>query len=281
MSSDAHLDACLSLLRAQSAALANDLRSLSPAALDGPTNCPPWRVRDVAAHVVSSGEGFVDNIRNGLGGSVDPPAGSEERQRRRLELESAEPQMLAGALEAVTLAFERLYQGLQEDQLEVVCYHRRGNRSVRWYAAHRLAEVAFHAWDVQFSLGRSPVLDQQVAALLLPTLLESNAPRTYAAGLTAQRGDGERYLLAVEGDPELRWLVTIQPDRLETQRVPPTNKPTIGALPADLTISASAANLALLVYGRADLDPLSKSGAAHLEGDPEQIERFAQIFPRP
>ena len=39
---------------------------------------------------------------------------------------------------------------------EAICFHRRGNRSVRWYAAHRLAEVAFHSWDVQVSLDRDP-----------------------------------------------------------------------------------------------------------------------------
>jgi uncharacterized protein (TIGR03083 family) len=281
VSSDPHLDSCLSALRQQSAGLANELRTLSPAALDGPTNCPPWRVRDLAAHVVNSGEGFVDNIRNGLAGSIDPPVSSEERHRRQVELESADPHRLAGALEAVTLAFEQLYDGLQQDQLEVVCYHRRGNRSVHWYAAHRLAEVAFHAWDVQVSLGRSPVLDEHVAALLLPTLLESNAPRTYAAGLTAQRGAGERYLLTVLDDPALRWLVTIHPKRFDTQRLAATHDSPISAAPADLTITASAANLALLVYGRADLHRLSGSGAAHVRGDPAQVERFAQIFPRP
>ena len=71
--------------------------------------------------------------------------------------------------------------------------HRRGNRSVRWYAAHRLAELAFHAWDFQVSTGQTPTLDEQVALLLLPTLLESNVPRTYAAGLSTERGAGERY----------------------------------------------------------------------------------------
>src|SRR6202011_186578 len=127
---------------------------------------------------------------------------------------AADPETVARALLTVTSDFEQLYAGLEERELSAICFHRRGNRSVRWYAAHRLAEVAFHVWDLQLSLGREPRLDETVAALLLPTLLESNAPRTYAAGMTPQRGSGERFLLRVAADPAACWLVTIDPDKL-------------------------------------------------------------------
>ena len=132
--------------------------------------------------------------------------------------------------------------------------------------------MAFHAWDVQFSLGRDPKLDEQVAALLLPTLLESNAPRIYAAGLTPQRGSGERYLFVVPDDPAARWLVTIDPDRLEALR---------GDAPADVTMTGSAASLALLIYGRCELATLAQSGAVRVDGDLVLADRFALIFPRP
>jgi hypothetical protein len=135
-----------------------------------------------------------------------------------------------------------------------------------------LAEVAFHAWDVQFSLGRDPKLDEQIAGLLLPTLLESNAPRIYAVGLTPQRGSGERYLLATADDPLARWLVRIDPDKLEARR---------GDAPADMTITGSAASLALLIYGRCELATLAQSGAVRLDGDLALADRFALIFPRP
>lgn len=49
---------------------------------------------------------------------------------------------------------------------------------MRWYASHRLAEVAFHSWDLRVSLRRERSLSEPVAAMLLATLLESNAPRT-------------------------------------------------------------------------------------------------------
>jgi uncharacterized protein (TIGR03083 family) len=184
------VERCLSAIRTLSGALGRDVAALSAAEWDGPTNCAPWRVRDLAAHVVSSGEGFVDSIRQGLAGSVEPTLSNDARHRRQTDLAAADPETVADGLQAVTTEFVGLYDGLREDQLAAICYHRRGNRSVRWYAAHRLAEVAFHGWDLRFSLGQAPGLDDAIAALLLPTLLESNAPRTYAAGLTDHERSG-------------------------------------------------------------------------------------------
>jgi uncharacterized protein (TIGR03083 family) len=251
---------CLAALRQRSDELGQQIATLSPAEWDRATNCPPWLVHDLATHLVTSGEGFLRSIRNGLAGTVEPP------QPRAAE-QSASPPEVAAALGRVTDEFESVYAGLTEAQLEIICWHRRGNRSIRWYAAHRLAEVSFHGWDLETSLGRPAQLSDTVAKLLLPTLLESNVPRTYAAGLSQARGSGERYLLQVSDDPAASWLVTIDPDVLHVTR---------GAAPADLSIAAPAADLALLVYGRAELTTFDG-----IDGDPALVDRFALIFPRP
>ncbi len=264
----------LSWIGRLSDAFARDIAGLPAQAWDGPTNCAPWRVRDLAAHVVSAGEGFALAIRRGLGGSADAVGPADARRRRQEELAGADPALVADALQAVTLDLLQLYDGLGPDQLAALCFHRRGPRSVRWYAAHRLAEVAFHRWDLQSSIGRNPYMDEEVAALLLPTLIESNAPSTYAAGLTPVRGAGERYLLVATGagEPERAWLVRIDPAEL---RAGP------GGGPADLTMTGSGAALALLVYGRRQLSSLVGSGALKLEGDLTLADRFSTTFPRP
>jgi uncharacterized protein (TIGR03083 family) len=252
---------CLSALRWRSDELAAMIATLPGPVWELETNCPPWLVRDLAAHLVTSGEGFVRSIRNGLAGSVEPPGA------RHAEQADVAPSEVASALRRVTDDFDSLYDDLSETQLDTICWHRRGNRSVRWYATHRLAEVAFHGWDLDTSLGRPAHFSDAVAKLLLPTLLESNVPRTYAAGLSQERGSGERYLLRVADDPSASWLVTIDPDTLHVV-------PDAGA--AELRITATAANLALLVYGREDL-----SSIGSVEGDPALVDRFARIFPRP
>ena len=264
---DPHVGRCLAAIRERSTTIAGLIGPLSEEAWHGSTNCPPWHVADLASHVVSSGQGFVRSIRRGLDGIVEPAPGA-------LSFAEATPAGVAVALEAVTDEFESLYDGLSDAQLETVCFHRRGNRSIRWYAAHRLAEVSFHGWDLDVSLARPAALSGDVARLLLPTLLESNVPRTYAAGLSDERGAGERFLLVASDEPAARWLVTIHADTLEVVRGGPSSA-------ADLTITTSGSDLALLTYGRVTLPTLIESGACSVEGDASLIERFARIFPRP
>jgi uncharacterized protein (TIGR03083 family) len=259
----------LDAIRGLSADLARLIRGLSDTQWDTSSNCPPWRVRELAAHLCSSGEGFVDAIRQGLAGSLVPSASADVRAARHDALVACSPAEVADALLAVTSAFVGMYDGLDEQQLETICFHRRGNRSIRWYAAHRLAEVAFHGWDLRTSLGLSPRFDDQIALRLLPTLLESNAPRTYAAGMSAVRGRGETYRLSVVDDPGASWFVRVEPDALTAARS--------DAGVADVTVAAPAGALALLVYGRAGL----ASEAFTVSGDTEIADRFAHVFPRP
>ncbi len=275
---DPHVERCLAAIRDRSSTITALVRPLLPGQWQGPTNCPPWLVSDLATHIVTSGQGFVGNIRRGLAGSLEPPSGISHGPSAAGPMAGG-PREVATALERVTHEFESLYRDLSDTQLDMLCFHRRGNRSVRWYAAHRLAELTFHGWDLDVSLGRPPVLSAEVATLLLPTLLESNVPRTYAAGLSAERGNGERYRLVTIEDPAAEWLVTINADTLDVVGGPgPRSGPGPGpGEEADLTISAPAATLALLVYGRADL----RTCGAALAGDPRQIDRFARIFPRP
>jgi uncharacterized protein (TIGR03083 family) len=258
---DPHVARCLAAIRERSTTISGVVRPLRRGQWQASTNCPPWRVADLATHIATSGQGFVRSIRRGLEGTLEPAPGGSARPE-------GGPSEVADALTTVTDEFESLYVGLSDAQLDTVCFHRRGNRSIRWYAAHRLAEVTFHGWDLDVSLGRPAALSTDVALLLLPTLLESNVPRTYAAGLSAERGAGEHYSLAAVEDPSARWLVTINPDALQVSRE---------GGPADLKVTAPAATLALLVYGRADL----RTSGATLEGDPSRIDRFARIFPRP
>lgn len=272
MSSDPEVERCLHFIRELSGDLSKDVAGLSADEWDRVSNCAPWRIRDLVAHIVSSGEGFAASIRQALQGSQEQSISHAARDRRQAELVEADPRTVAGEIDKITADFTGLYDGLEEDGLSAIGFHRRGNRSVRWFAAHRLAEIAFHSWDYQVSLGREPKLDEDVALLLLPTLLESNAPRTYAAGLSAEKGRGERYLLAVADHPDAQWVVTIDPDELTAVR---------SEGPADLAISGPAAALALLVYGRYDLSSLFQSGAIRLEGDAMLADRFGAIYPRP
>lgn len=106
-----------------------ELTALSPEAWTSPTNCPPWLVRDLAAHIVSSGEGAVAAIRQGIAGTIDSGITTEARERRQAWLVEAGPgSVVADALAGVTTMFESTYADLDEAGLSAICFHRRGNR---------------------------------------------------------------------------------------------------------------------------------------------------------
>jgi uncharacterized protein (TIGR03083 family) len=267
MSSDPDVRQSLGYIRDVTRRLRNALVDLPPDAWDSPTNCPPWTVRQLVAHVISSGESFQLSVERGVAGQTEPPPPAE-RARRMDELTAAPPEERIGALDRVTAAIEGLYGRLDARQLEAICYHRRGNRSARWYVHHRLGEVAFHTWDLERSLGRDARFDEEIAGFLLPTLIESNLPRIYPSGAG---GEG-RFRLAVEGEPAASWLLAASSERLDVSR---------GDGAADVTITASPAALALLVYGRADLADLAREGRARVEGDQALAARFHTIFATP
>ena len=268
MAADPDVDQSLRLIRETTRRMRADLAALPPQAWDGPTNCPPWLVRELVAHVVTSGESFRGSVERGLAGDTSPPPPEEGRERRIAELAAATPDVMLARLDKATADIEQLYEGLSAEQLEMLCWHRRGARPARWYVKHRLAEVAFHYWDLQRSLGRTAELPAEVAAFLLPTLLESNLPRIYPTG---PRGQG-RFRLVVEGDPGSSWLLAANPEKLEVER---------GGDGADVTITAPAPVLALLVYGRASLAEEERKGGARIQGDRTLADRFNTIFPGP
>ena len=269
MAARADVDLSLKYIRRLTGELRGELTALPPQDWDRPSNCLPWSVGQLVAHVVTSGELFRIAVERGLAGNIEPVISEVERARQIRELAAAAPAEVLDRLDRATDAMEALYERLSADELEVVCYHRRGNRSARWYVQHRLAEVAFHAWDVQRSLGRPAVFDREVAAFLLPMLLESNLPRTYRSG---PGGEGRFRLTSVGGDPDPSWLLIASREQLDVQR---------DAGHADVTIAAPPETLALLIYGRADLLDEERQGRARIAGDRALAGRFHTVFPGP
>jgi uncharacterized protein (TIGR03083 family) len=262
------VDRALGHIRAISRELHDELAELPPEAWELPSSCPPWSVRQLVAHVVTSGETFRLSVERGVAGVAEPALPEAERERRIREAAELPPAELLDRLKQVTTELEALYERLSADQLEAICYHRRGNRTARWYIQHRLGEVAFHAWDLRRSLGCDAAFPEDVAELLLPTLLESNLPRIYPLG---PRGEG-RFRLVAEGSTPTAWLLAAGPERLEVER---------GGGHADVTIRAAPSTLALVVYGRADLAEEERQGRARVEGERALAARFHTIIPRP
>src|SRR5918999_1028927 len=81
----------------------------------------------------------------------------------RAEIAAREPGKIVADLRAMTDRFEREFGALQPEQLNTLGAHPYGPRPARWFVDQRLAEVAFHRWDLHRSLGRPAQLDRATA----------------------------------------------------------------------------------------------------------------------
>ncbi|HZU06539.1 MAG TPA: maleylpyruvate isomerase family mycothiol-dependent enzyme [Chloroflexota bacterium] len=257
-SADARVVEGLRLLRRESEALLAELRALAPADWERPSNCPPWDMRTLVAHVATGAEFHRSSVERGLAGIHTPAASREERQALTAALAAAGAERILAELAANTERFEAFFAQLTPAQLETLAFHNHGLRPARWFVPHRLAEVAFHRWDVHTSLGREAPLAPETAAYLLPTLLEVNFPVLYTRGA---RGRGRVRLVTTETPPRA-WLAEADGEALRVHPVDPAHAPSAAAPVPTVTLAPAA--LGLLVYGRVSLAALVAAGRAQL-----------------
>jgi uncharacterized protein (TIGR03083 family) len=270
MVGDARVDEGLRRLRAESDALCAELEALAPEDWERPTNCEPWTIRVLVAHVVRSAEGYLASLERGLRGDLEPAMTREQRAQRMREIAAREPATILADLRAITDRFEREFGGLRPEQLDTLAAHAYGPRPARWFVEQRLAEIAFHRWDALHSLGRPADLDRGTAAFLLPMLLEQNLPAMM--GSDGPTGHGS-FRLAVRGDPDSAWQAVAAPGSVAVTRD--------SGNPSDVAIEGDAVALALLIYGRRSLAELERAGRLTVGGDRDVADRFNQIFRGP
>ena len=270
MTGDARAEEGLRRLRAESDAFCAELEALTTEDWERPTNCPPWTVRVLVAHVVRGAESFLTSVERGLRGDLEPAMTREQKTARMHEIAARPPATILADLRAITSRFERELGALHPDQLDTLGEHPHGPRPARWFVEQRLAEVAFHRWDVLESLGRPADLDLMTAAFLLPMLLEKNLPAMM--GSDWPRGHGS-FRFAVHGEAESAWQAVAAPGSLAVTRD--------GARPVDVEIVGDPAALALLIYGRRTLAELERAGRLTVTGDRAAAGRFHEVFRGP
>ncbi|MGE3268223.1 MAG: maleylpyruvate isomerase family mycothiol-dependent enzyme [Chloroflexota bacterium] len=247
----------------------SELAALDAAQWEQPTNCPPWLVRTLAAHVARQVESYKGNIEPGLRGEKVEPESREKRTNRMNEIAAWDTSEILKMLRETNAHFNEWFGGLTPEQLDIVGPHSHGPRTAAWFVDMRLAEIAFHRLDLGQSLGRTVDLDQETARYLLPTLLELNVPAVVNRDKTG--GDGT-YVLAVKGEPSAVWQMAFKPGSLTV---------TPGATEGDTRFEADPAALARLVYGRSTWSELEAAGRLTVSGSREAAERFHTLFKGP
>ncbi len=270
MAGDARTDAGLARLEAETSAFIGDVEELSPEEWARPTNCPPWPVRLLVSHLARGAESYLAAIEAGLRGELRPFGTKEERERRMHEIAAQGVEQVAADFRAMSDAFAAAGRAVGADGVDTLGVHSTGPRTIRWWVDQRLAEVAFHRWDLERSLGRPAALDAATAEYLLPMLLDENF------GPIAQRnkpsGDA-RYRLVQRGVAGAAWTAISSHGFAGISRR--------SAAPVDATLEGDAAALALLVYGRRTVQELERDGLLSVSGDRGAAERFGEVFGGP
>ena len=269
MADKQHVDEALRMLRRESDAFAATLAELAPADWDRPTSCPPWTVRQLAAHVIRQVDAYIVSVEQGMRGEPAEPEPREARARVVSEIAAREPAAILALFRETTDRFERWFGQLSPEQLDVAGPHSHGPRPAAWFVEQRLAEVAFHRRDLDLSLGRPADLDPATARFLLPTLVELNVPAIVRRDRTGGHGT---FRLTLRGEPAATWRLEFAPGALTV---------TPGAGPAEASFESDAAALGLLLYGRASWPELERAGRLTVDGSRAAAERFHDLFRGP
>ena len=237
------------------------LLSLTPGQLELPSNLPGWRVFDLAVHITRVCDSILLAVQRASVGDQSPAFGAAARPREDA-IRAMDAQGWVTLQRNAYNDLTRLVGGLTDEQLEQFDFpHPQGQRSVRWFCTQLLAEVAFHRWDLAWSLGARAPLDDELGTYLLPFLLD---PAESLFGLRCGGVEPETFAVSSAG---MAWVLTttahgttVQQTRAELENVP--------------RIQAAPGWLALAVYGRVRTDTPSFT----ITGPDETPDRFAAIF---
>jgi uncharacterized protein (TIGR03083 family) len=284
----------LQLLRSEIEALNRRIAALLPAQWHQESHCPGWSVADLVMHVVRNGEAFLQFSQQILAHDDTPVCGfgypdpreaavaGPEGAPRDVAIRNLGPRGCA-ALQAQHLEdYSALLSGLSEmEQRQTGLWAGMCPRTAPWGCRQRLAEVAYHHWDLRCSLGEEAALDAVVAREVLAYRLEPShsplfrwRPADGAAVQTVRlrcTTDGTAWRISVSAEAvpavELGWEVPPLPRpgrRLEPEATGP----------ADVELATDIGRLTLAISGRGQLD----GPHCQLAGPPEAEQRFRAAF---
>src|SRR4051812_24057527 len=122
MAAHPEVDESIRRTRAISQRLRDEVLNLPPEAWDTPTNCPPWPVRRLVAHMVENGNFVRGNVEGGVAGRLELSESQEQRGPRLQRTAAAPPAEVAATLDQITAELEATLQRLSADELEALCF---------------------------------------------------------------------------------------------------------------------------------------------------------------
>jgi hypothetical protein len=176
----------------------------------------------------------------------------------------------AQLLQAFADGYQHLHQvllGLQAEDWDKPCYHRRGVLPTRDYVGIRLQELTIHGWDIRSAFDGAAALSERPLPVLVGLAQRwlSNTFRP-APRLAAP----VRYRFDVSGPAPVQQDVLVSQDSLHLEPVADRG--------ADVTFRCTTGDYILLVYGRLPMDQAVDTGRLEIEGNRAQASLFTTLF---
>jgi uncharacterized protein (TIGR03083 family) len=268
----------IELINAEASQLQDFLAGLDTEEWSRPSACTGWTVGDVVAHVTQGARTWGEAITRARAGDFNPPAGQPplrpgERGSAATAQRAIDFRQEMGEhalLHAFADGYQQLHQvllGLQAEDWDKPCFHRRGVLPTRDYVGIRLQELIIHGWDMRVAFDAAATVSERPLPVLLGLAQRwlSNTFRP-APSLTAP----VRYRFDVASPILVRQDVLVSQDSFQVEPVTDSG--------ADVTFCCHTGDYILLVYGRLPLDRAVDTGRLEIAGNREQALLFNTLF---
>ena len=214
------------------------------------TACDRWRVADVIAHLANGHAGRAENIGRGIRGEppkepagYNMPAGGPARDQviadRAIAVQKEHQGNLVPYFRDCAQRLNETLEGITPDVLENLCWHGRGDRTVRAYINLSIAEQAMHSWDMRSGFNS----DAHINPEALPAFLDE-APRWW--GVIFKAGpklvSPLRYRFRISAPASRTVDVVLAGDACHVEEGV--------SIPSDVQFDCDAETYVLMAYGR-------------------------------
>jgi uncharacterized protein (TIGR03083 family) len=267
----------IEILKTESKSLIGALRNLDLNDWDWPSACTGWSVGDVLGHL--TGQDFSLRILRGLQGNVFPPEGSpqidhhneddfaESIFNRGIDTKTELGNNLLGTFEQRVSDIIQVFEQIQPDQWDTLCYWPPGPEAVSTMLDMRISELTMHAWDIRSRLESSYQLSNSSVTVLIDTVIR--------AVRRAFRPDPDlieqvRYRFIVQHDLESTVDIVLSKDGGAVANA--------GEESPDATFRCSGATYVMIMYGRLKPIRAASEGLLLCDNGRVSVEEFELRF---
>ena len=260
------------VMEAEATAAEAFLDGLPAEGLDEPSPCQGWSVGDVIAHLTLGSRAYISRIRRALGEIPPSQRRAPGPGRELIASEARRIRVEAGA--ALTENFKRgnaelaaFFRGLSPENLNVKLRVAGLETGAWFFAALRVAELSIHGWDIRRPFDPGVGLSEPAAAVLSDVHL----PRFIALAIRPREHELRDGCFRFDLSGPARTLAVHLEDGA------PTLAPASPSADVDAALAMTAADFALLLYGRVPYDALLKEGRLSVDGDSGLAAAFGEL----